>query len=53
MQKQSIVSIILGVGTTLFVGMIILPPPSLQKPSGLSSIPVDVIEDEETDDNLT
>ena len=53
MQKQSIVSIILGVGTTLFVGMIILPPPSLQKPSGLSSIPVDIIEDEETDDNLT
>jgi hypothetical protein len=61
MQKQSIISIILGVGTTLFVIMINLPP--LQKPSaiqqtsGLSYIPGDIIEDNDTsnstDDYIT
>jgi hypothetical protein len=61
MQKQNIISVILGVGTTFFIVMISFPPlqkpSSIQQTSDLSSISGDIIEDEETsnstDDNLT
>jgi hypothetical protein len=61
MQKESIISAILGVTTTFFIVMICLPPvqklSDIQKNSGLSSVPGHIIEEEEqpsnsTDDNL-
>jgi hypothetical protein len=59
-KNKSVISVMLGVGTALFIILISLPPeqkPSdIQKNSGLSSVSGDIIEEEEltnsTDDNL-
>jgi hypothetical protein len=52
MQKQNIISIILGVSTTLFIVMISLPPQSKSfSMQQLSSVQGDVIEEEQPSNN--